>query len=115
MDFPHGETVTRLRGVALTDPYSGEATDVDWTTPTSLAIPGCGVADGGSLEPTQDARNAILSDFDVVAPYGVDVQAGDRLVIRGLTCEVSGRPFDWMNPFTGWTPGTVIRAKVVEG
>jgi hypothetical protein len=87
----------------------------DWTTPTELEIPLCGVADGGSLEPLQDARNAVESDFDVVAPYGADVTAADRLVIRGLTCTVQGRPFAWRSPFTGWEPGTVIRAKIVEG
>lgn len=115
MDFAYGETVTRLRGTAVTDPYSGEATGVDWTTPLTLSIPRCGVADGGSLEPTQDARNAVESDFDVIAPYGVDVLPADRVVVRGLTCAVVGRPFDWRNPFTGWEPGTVIKAKIVEG
>lgn len=113
--FAYGETVTRLRADAAVDPYSGESVGNDWTSPDSLDIPGCGIADGGSLEPTQDARNAVESDFDVIAPYGVDVTAADRLVIRGLTCQVQGRPFDWMNPLTGWQPGTVIRAKVVEG
>jgi hypothetical protein len=88
---------------------------VDWSPPTSLAIPGCAVADGGSLEPLQDARNAVDSDFDVLAPYGSDVLAGDRVVIRGLTCEVVGRPFDWRSPFTGWEPGTVVRATIREG
>ena len=115
MDFAHGETVTRLRAKPVLDPYSGEPTGLDWTTPDPFYIPGCGVADGGSLEPLQDARNAVDSDFDVIAPYGVDVLSGDRLVIRGLTCEVSGRPFAWRNPFTGWAPGTLIRAKIREG
>jgi len=115
MDFPFGEAVTRQRGVATTDPYSGEATGTDWSTPTTLVIPRCAVADGGSLEPLQDARNAVESDFDVILPYGSDVTAADRLVVRGLVCEIQGRPFDWLNPFTGWEAGMVARCKVVEG
>lgn len=113
--LPYGETIVRQRATAVTDPYSDESEAEDWTTPDSLTITGCGIADGGSLEPTQDARNAVESDFDVIAPYGVDVTPADRLVVRGLTCQVVGRPFDWRNPFTGWEPGTVIRAKIVEG
>jgi head-tail adaptor len=115
MEFPFGETVTRQRGVATTDPYSNESTSVDWTTPATLAIPNCAVADGGSLEPVQNARNSVESDFDVVLPFGSDVRATDRLVVRGLVCEIQGRPFDWLNPFTGWEAGMVAKCKVVEG
>jgi hypothetical protein len=113
--FAYGETVTRQRGVAATDPYSGTSTGLDWTTPTTLAIAHCGVADGGSLEPAEAARNAVDSDFDVILPAGSDVTAADRLVIRGLVCDVAGRPFDWANPFTGWQPGMIARAKIREG
>lgn len=114
MDFPHGETVTRLRGTPVIDPYSEEATGLNWDGPASLELL-CGVADGGSIEPSQDARDSVASDFDVLAPYGADVTPADRLVVRGLTCEVVGRPFAWLNPLTGWTAGTLVRAKIVEG
>jgi hypothetical protein len=112
--FAHGETVTRLRAKTVTDPYSGEATTEDWTNPDSLDIYDCGVADGGSLEPLETARNAVDSDFDVIVPPGSDVTAQDRLVVRGLVCQVAGRPFDWTNPFTGWQPGMIVRAKIRE-
>lgn len=115
MDFPHGETVTRQRSTAVTDPYSDEDTGADWTSPDTLPIAGCAVATGGTIEPVADARNSVESDFDVLAPFGSDVTAQDRLVIRGLVCEVQGRPFDWHHPMTGWEPGTVIKAKIVEG
>lgn len=115
MTFAYGETVTRLRATTATDPYSNEATAEDWSNPTELAIDGCAVADGGSLEPLQNARNSVESDFDVLAPFGSDIRANDRLVIRGLTCETVGRPFDWQSPFTGWEAGMVVHAKIVEG
>lgn len=113
--FAHGETVTRLRALDITDPYSSEDTEQDWDFPAELAIPGCGVADGGSTEPLQDARNAVDSDFDVFMPAGTDVTSRDRLRIRGVVCDVSGRPFAWKSPFTGWEPGLLVKAKVREG
>jgi hypothetical protein len=115
MDFPHGETVTRLRAEAIEDPYSGEDTEPDWEFPAELDIAGCAVAPGGSSEPLLEARNAVDSDFDVFMPAGTDVTAADRLRIRGLVCEVAGRPFDWSSPFTGWQPGLVVQAKIREG
>lgn len=113
--FAHGETVTRLRAPLVTDPYSDDTTERDWDNATELDINGCGVADGGSTEPLQDARNAADSDFDVFMPTGTDVAATDRLRIRGLVCDVAGRPFDWRSPFTGWEPGLVVQAKIREG
>jgi hypothetical protein len=115
VNFPHGETIVRQRGTAQTDPYSGEASGVDWSDPAVADIEGCAVADGGSLEPLQDARNSVESDFDILAPFGSDVLASDRVVVRGLVCEVQGRPFDWRHPMTGWEPGMVIKARIVEG
>jgi hypothetical protein len=115
MDFPHGEAVTRLRGAAVTDPYSGEATGIDWATPDELDIPGCGFNPGESSEPLRDARNAVLTQPAVYAPFGSDVLAGDRLVVRGGTYDVDGTPADWRSPFTGWEPGMVIPLKRTEG
>lgn len=113
--FLHGETVTRLRARALVDPYSNEPEDADWSTPDALDIPGCAVAPGGSAEPTQDARGAVDSDFDLIFKQTPDITASDRVVVRGLTCQVDGRPIQWRSPFTGWEAGWVVRASVREG
>lgn len=115
MDFPHGETVTRFRATAVTDPYSGEPTGISWDDPDSLAIPGCAFNPGRSSEPVQDARTAVITQPEVYAPPGADVLAGDRIVVRGKTYEVDGEPADWRSPFTGWTPGIVLALKIVEG
>lgn len=115
MTFLYGETVTRLRAATVTDPYSGEVEAEDWDNPTTLAIGGCGVAQTGSTEPVEAARSAVDADFDVFMPPGSDVTSKDRLVIRGMTCEVAGLPFDYLNPFTGWQPGLVVQAKIREG
>lgn len=115
MDFPYGETVTRLRRGLVSDPYSGEDTLADWATATSVDIELCAVVPGGSIEPSQDAREAVATDFIVYAPTTSDVVAQDRLVVRGLTCDIVGRPADWRSPFVDWWPGLEIKASIVEG
>lgn len=124
MNFPHGETVTVQTAGTTTDPYTGAPVaawslpsgQTAWTTaPTSVTVAAVAVADGGSIEPIEDARHSVVSDFDLMFPADVTVTAQNRVVVRGLTCEVSGRPFRWVNPFTGWTPGLVVRVKVKEG
>lgn len=115
MDFPRGETVTRLRGTPILDPYSGEPTGLDWATPDQLPIPGCGFNPGQSSEPTQVARNAVTTQPEVYAPADSDILAGDRLTVRGKTYDVDGEPAEWVSPFTGWAPGLVIALKLTEG
>ncbi len=116
MNFPHGETVTVLTAGTTTDPYSTEPAE-DWDNPTSLDVEGIGVADGGSTEPLQDARDSIESDFDLIWPADAEVTptAQNRVIVRGLTCTVQGRPFLWSSPLTGWTPGLIVKAKLMEG
>lgn len=113
--FPHGETVTRLRGSSVVSPYSGQATKIDWSNPNELVIEGCGFNPGGSVEPTEAGRNAVISQPEVYLPSDADVTAKDRLEVRGITYEVDGAPTAWVSPFTGWAPGTVAKLKVVEG
>ena len=113
MDFPHAEPVTIQTPGTVTDPYSGE-TVTDWATYTERDEY-CAVAPGGSSEPTIVDRNAIDSDFDLIFGYDPAITATDRVVVRGLTCEVNGHPFAYLNPFTGWEPGTVVRVSVREG
>lgn len=115
MDFLYGETVTRLRAPLISDPYSEEATEPDWANATELDIDHCAVAAGGSTEPVITAREAVDSDFDVYLPADADVTAEDRLRVRGLVCDLAGRPFRWSSPFSGWTPGLVAQARIREG
>lgn len=115
MIYAHGETVTRLRPVMALDPYS-EKLKPDWSqTPTELDFPGCAVWDTGSVEPVIVGGDPVESDFTAALPPAADITSQDRVRIRGLVCEVVGRPFDWTNPFTGWNPGVIVNAKVKEG
>jgi hypothetical protein len=115
--FPHGETVTVLTAGTTTDPYSNETTQSWEVTPTSVDVPNVLVADGGSIEPVQEARNAVDSDFDLIfqAPVTVTPTPQDRVVVRGLTCEVAGRPFLWKWAATPGEAGLVVKCKIREG
>lgn len=111
--FAYPEPVTVLSPGTVTDPYSGE-TVADWSTPTTRPE-SCAVAPGGSTEPTEVARTAIDSDFDLIFDHDPGITAADRVVVRGLTCEVNGHPFPYKSPFTGWEPGTLVRVSIREG
>lgn len=114
--FARGETVTRLRATAASDRYSGTDTSTrTWSTATSLAIPGWGVSQDATGEPQEAGRDAVVSDFTLYRQEPADVTAQDRLIVRGLTCEVVGRPFSWTSPLTGWAAGFVVKVNVVEG
>lgn len=114
MDFAHGEPVDVLSAGTTTDPYSGEPV-ASWDTPTTVTVEHVAVAAGGSLEPLQDARNSVTSDFDLIFPPDAAVASTSRVVVRGLVCDVVGRPFLWRSPFTDWAPGLVVNAKITEG
>ena len=112
----HGETVTRLRGTPVVDPYSGQPTGLAWVTPAELAIPGVGVEPRPSGEPVADARNATTSGFTLYGiPAGTDITPADRMRVRGVVYDVDGDPATWRNPYTGWAPGYVVQTKRTAG
>jgi hypothetical protein len=113
--FPYGETVTRLRATAVVDEYSGEATGTSWDTPDELDIPGCAFDPGTSTEPLEVGRTAVITQPRVFVPFGADILPGDRVVVRERTWEVDGDVAEWRSPYSGWTPGTEVRLKAVEG
>lgn len=115
MDFPYGETVTRLRRFAAVDPYSDEVEESDWSDAYELDIEGCAFNPGTSSEPLEAGRNAVITRPEVYAPAGSDVLADDRLIVRDVTYEVVGVPAAYTSPFTGWTPGMVVALKAVDG
>lgn len=110
-----GETVTRQRATATTDPYSGEATDLSWDDPDELAIEGVAVAPGATAETAEADRERLDIEFTLYLPYGADVKPLDRVVVRGTAYDVEGKPADWRNPFTGSEPGTVVQVRRVGG
>lgn len=115
MRHPHGETIIRLRATPTLDQYSGEQTGTNWTTPDTLGVPRCAIDDSKTRETNTTDRNAVVTDFVIWPDAHYDIQSGDRLIVRGLTCEIVGRPSTPVNPFNGDAPGMEIAANIWEG
>jgi hypothetical protein len=113
--FAFGETVTRQRGDGVTDPYSGEATELNWDSPDELEIDGVAVAPGAFVESATPDRTRVDIDFTLCGPYEADIEPLDRVIVRGHTCEVIGKRQDWLNPFTGNQAGCVAEVRKVAG
>ena len=117
--FAFGETFTRLRAPLVSDPYSVEDIRAEWddedNPPDELDIEDCAFDPGGSDEPVEAGRQAVITKPTVFAPFGSDIEAADRLIVRGKTYSVEGNPGDYRSPFTGWEPGRVVELKLVEG
>lgn len=116
MSFAHGVTVTRLRAPLVADPYSGESTARDWPNAASLAIEGCAINPGGSVETSTVNREQIVTEPSLLAPFSADVLPADRITDPdGVTWEVEGRGARWRNPFTGTEFGSAFPLRLVEG
>lgn len=114
--FLYGETVTRFRAAETLDPYS-DAYKPNWDVPPASIddFDGWGVDDSKSAEPLEVGRDAVVTDFVLYRQEPADILPGDRVVVRGFTCNVVGRPARWFHPMTGWDAGFVVRANIVEG
>ena len=115
MNLPHGETVTRLRAVRVVDPYSLEPTGLDWSTPEMLDIAPCAVYPASTDELIGVGRDQKIETLRVLLPPGADVAPEDRLRVRGVVYEISGWPFDYLHPMTGWRPGGEVTITRSEG
>ena len=107
-----GESVTVTTPGTKTDVYGN--TELDWSNATTRTLT-CLVGSGGSTEPLLDARTPVESDFDLVFPReDPGITSADRVTVRGLVCEVVGRPFAWLYA-SGSSAGTVVRVSIKEG
>lgn len=110
MGFPFGQTVTlQQRTVTGVD-----ADGNDTYTATSTDVTGCAFNPGPSIETVQ-GQDMIVDTPTLYMPAGTVVSAYDRLVVAGVTYEVSGSPNFWKSPFSGWDPGVVVSLKGVSG
>lgn len=109
--YPYGETVRVLRtgppptgpdGRVLRDPRGQPLPGPD----ESFDLDGCVVTPRESAPQVggefQQGRDTVIVGWTVYAPHGSDVRTTDRVVVRGVVCEVTGEPGHWgRNPFTG--------------
>jgi hypothetical protein len=107
--YPYGETVRILRTAPSPgrDPRGQPLPGSD----ESFDLKGCVVtprAETPSVGGTQQQeRDTVIVGWTVYAPPGSVVRTTDRARIRGVVCQVTGEPGDWLrSPFTG-TKGPV--------
>jgi len=107
-----GEPVTRIRRTQTgVDAYNNPVYADTTTVLAELAA----FDPGGSLEPVEVGRAQVVTTPKAYfADQWPDVVVSDRLVIRGRTFTVQGRPADWRSPWTGMG-GLVVELREVEG
>jgi head-tail adaptor len=110
-----GETITRQRATGTSDRYSGEATDLNWSSPAEVAIDRVAVEPLDTFEVVEIERERVEIDLRLYTPYAADIRPLDRVVVRGDTFDVKGKRADWRNPYTGSEPGSVVLCKRVAG
>lgn len=102
MRFPHGVTVTVVRGG--TDPRTG-----DPLPSSEHAISGVAVAPRYATESTT-TDNATITGLTLYLPYGADLRATDtvRLPNDPDPWYVDGEKGSWLNPYTGTAEGDEV-------
>jgi hypothetical protein len=114
--YPFGETVQVLDGTATSrDGYNNDVPSypVKATYTNVPVAPSDGNGTGGN-EYT-DGRETVVIGLSVYLPDGADVQAVDRVRVRGADWEVVGDPQAWQSPYSGWRPGTPVALRRVTG
>ena len=105
-----GQTADRLRGVPQEDPYSGEATGVDWSVPGRLTLPKVSVQPVQSGELTFD-RDTFTARWWLWCPGHPDITGRDRVEYAGEVYEIEGDVMQWPGRF----PHTQLMLKKVDG
>lgn len=105
-----GETVVVLTAGYEEDPYSQELVQ-SWEWPPSerevnTLVP---AEPRPSQEPTQEARNSLVSGWTLYLPAGDPITADNRVRVRGVDYPVQGQPADWLGC------GVVVQAFKTEG
>lgn len=89
-------------------------------------ITGCAFAIESSSEDNEQRDRVYTFAALYAPPHDIDIRVAYRVrlpaqspylpvALLGTTWEVIGLPQPWSSPFTGWTPGSVIRIQRVTG
>lgn len=108
-----GETITVVRPGTRTDRYG--ATQPDWTVTTSHVIRGVKVSPTASRDVTDDARDGHAATLNLFLPPRSNIEATDRVELRGSTWRILGEASDWRRPSTGRGLGLVVTVTRTEG
>lgn len=104
-----GETVVVLTAGVEEDPYSGEfVPSWEWAPAEREVVTIAPLEPRPSSEPTQQARNALVSGWTLYLPAGDPITSENRVRVRGVDYPVQGQPADW-------GAGVVVQAFKTEG
>ena len=103
-------SAVRKRAAQKSDPYSGRATELDWSAPDLRRIHDVSVLEEESPE-TLGRQDRVIRKMTVRAAGLPDVKARDRLTVGGVDWDVDGAP----QRYTDGIPHTVIKLQRVEG
>ena len=109
--FGYGETAQLHR--ATTTRNSVGQTVAGFADPETLE--GVGFAPESTQEPRDGTQIRVVSTAKLYVDPGYGIAAGDEITVRGHRFAVEGNgDDDWVNPFTGWSPGAEIMLRRVE-
>lgn len=104
------QSATRLRPVMEVDPYSGEETKEDWTTPDRLELTPASIQPMQSGEITFD-RDTFTARWWLWTPGHPDVKGRDKIEYAGEVYEIEGDVMQW----PGRLAHTQLMLKKVDG
>lgn len=110
MNAPFGPTVTLVSRTVTGVDTDGNDTYTTVETPVQAQA----FDPGGSIEVLGD-QDTVTTTPTLYLPPSVAVGSVDAVIVNGVTYEVDGSPSTYTNPFTGWTPGTVVKLRAVVG
>ena len=113
MRFPFGETVVLHRFKENGRNPQGYPVKVFYPDETVEKV---AVAPYRTVERPDGITERVIELPALYVPPGLNVKPEDEATVRGERYAVDGGVSgEWVNPFTGWAPGSEIRLKRVTG
>lgn len=110
--FTHGERITVHRATTTRNRLGQTVSTYTDEHPTEL----CAFAPESTQEPRDGTEVRVVTTAKLYAPPTIaPLQPADEVTVRGHRYAVEGEGGDlWINPFSGWTPGSEVRLRRVE-
>ena len=113
MRFSHGEAVVLHRFKEHFRNAHGQTSKVFHPDEPVQRV---AVAPAFAAEPSNGVTERTITQASIYVEPGLGVGPLDEVTVRGQRLGVDGTiSGDWVNPFSGWSPGAEVRLKKVTG
>jgi len=103
-------------GITVTIQHQAEDKFGNFTTTDEVPVGPCAIDFTATTEPTIEPQDTVGQNAMLYAPPGSDIRATDRVLLPdGTRWSVIGNVAPFVNPFTGWSPGTTAQIQRVQG